>query len=55
MIGGSQKPKIGIIVGVVGGFVIVLLLVGFGYFICKGRHKGYKREVFIDVPGLSLT
>jgi hypothetical protein len=51
--GGSHKSKIGIIVGVVGGFVILFLLGGLLFFVCKGRHKGYKREVFVDVAGLS--
>lgn len=50
MTGNSKKPKIGIIVGIVGG-VIVLLLGGVLFFICKGRHKGYKREIFVDVAG----
>ncbi|KAH7565691.1 hypothetical protein JRO89_XS08G0001300 [Xanthoceras sorbifolium] len=48
--GNSKKPKIGIIVGIVGG-IIVLLLGGVLFFMCKGRHKGYKREVFVDVAG----
>nr|AMM42810.1 LRR-RLK [Vernicia fordii] len=49
--GGSNKPKIGIIVGTVGGIIILLLFGGLLFFICKGRHKGYKREVFVDVAG----
>lgn len=49
--GSSNKPKLGIIVGVVGG-LISLLFGGLLYFICKRRHKGYKREVFVDVAGL---
>ncbi|KDP29697.1 hypothetical protein JCGZ_18632 [Jatropha curcas] len=49
--GSSNKPKIGIIVGIVGGIVIILLFGGLLFFICKGRHKGYKREVYVDVPG----
>ncbi|KAM5577212.1 putative LRR receptor-like serine/threonine-protein kinase [Rosa sericea] len=48
--GSSNKPKLGIIVGVVGGFII-LLFGGLVYFVCKRRHKGYKREVFVDVAG----
>lgn len=47
----SKKPKLGIIVGLVGG-LIILLFGGLLYFICKRRHKGYKREVFVDVAGL---
>ncbi|KAK9949567.1 hypothetical protein M0R45_005084 [Rubus argutus] len=48
--GSSNKPKLGIIVGVVGG-LISLLFGGLLYFICKRRHKGYRREVFVDVAG----
>nr|TKR79359.1 putative LRR receptor-like serine/threonine-protein kinase [Populus alba] len=49
--GGSHKSKIGIIVGVVGGFVILFLFGGLLFFVCKGRRKGYKREIFVDVAG----
>ncbi|OAY35823.1 probable LRR receptor-like serine/threonine-protein kinase At5g10290 isoform X1 [Manihot esculenta] len=49
--GASNKPKIGIVVGIVGGTVILLLFGGLLFFVCKGRHKGYKREVFVDVAG----
>ncbi|KAB2597436.1 LRR receptor-like serine/threonine-protein kinase [Pyrus ussuriensis x Pyrus communis] len=48
--GPKSKPKLGIIVGVVGGLIILVLLGGLLYFICKRRHKG-KREVFVDVAG----
>ncbi|GLT33736.1 hypothetical protein SLA2020_083000 [Shorea laevis] len=49
-LGGSQKPRVGIIVGTVGGLVILLfscLLL----FLWRGRWKGYKHEVFVDVAG----
>ncbi|XP_065873609.1 probable LRR receptor-like serine/threonine-protein kinase At5g10290 [Euphorbia lathyris] len=49
--GSSNKPKIGIIVGIVGGILILLLFGGLLFFLCKGRHKGYRREVFVDVAG----
>ncbi|KAJ6908159.1 LRR receptor-like serine/threonine-protein kinase [Populus alba x Populus x berolinensis] len=49
--GGSHKSKTGIIVGVVGGFTVLFLFGGLLFFVCKGRHKGYKREVFVDVAG----
>ncbi|XP_048232721.1 probable LRR receptor-like serine/threonine-protein kinase At5g10290 isoform X2 [Ricinus communis] len=49
--GSSNKPKIGIIVGIIGGVIILLLFGGLLFFICKGKHKGYKREVFVDVAG----
>ncbi|KAK9096593.1 hypothetical protein Sjap_022090 [Stephania japonica] len=44
------SSKRGVIIGVVGG--IVLLLLGVALFlVCKGKHKGYKREIFVDVAG----
>ncbi|KAF9678883.1 hypothetical protein SADUNF_Sadunf07G0082500 [Salix dunnii] len=49
--GGSHKSKTGIIVGVVGGFTVLFLFGGLLFFVCKGRQKGYKREVFVDVAG----
>ncbi|KAK7247408.1 hypothetical protein RIF29_42291 [Crotalaria pallida] len=49
--GSSHKPKTGIIIGVIVGLVIILFLGGLLFFWCKGRHKGYKREVFVDVAG----
>ncbi|KAE8693231.1 putative LRR receptor-like serine/threonine-protein kinase [Hibiscus syriacus] len=48
--GSSHKPKVGLIVGIVGGFVI-LLFVGLLFFLCKRRRKGNKGEVFVDVAG----
>ncbi|KAF8019034.1 hypothetical protein BT93_H3804 [Corymbia citriodora subsp. variegata] len=48
--GASHKPKVGIIVGIVGGLFILLLII-LVFFLYKGRHKGYKREVFVDVAG----
>ncbi|XVF17267.1 hypothetical protein REPUB_Repub10bG0105200 [Reevesia pubescens] len=49
--GSLQKPKVGIIVGIVGGFIILLLFGGLLFFLCKARQKGYKGEVFVDVAG----
>ncbi|RDX91410.1 putative LRR receptor-like serine/threonine-protein kinase [Mucuna pruriens] len=49
--GSSHKPKTGIIVGIVIGLVVILFLGGLLFFWCKGRHKGYRREVFVDVAG----
>uniref|UniRef100_A0A5B7AGQ2 non-specific serine/threonine protein kinase n=1 Tax=Davidia involucrata TaxID=16924 RepID=A0A5B7AGQ2_DAVIN len=49
--GASHKPKIGTIVGIVGGILCLLLFGGLLLFLWKGRHKGYKREVFVDVAG----
>lgn len=52
--GSSHKPKTGLIVGIVIGLVVILFLGGLMFFGCKGRHKGYRREVFVDVAGLSF-
>ncbi|XP_052188960.1 probable LRR receptor-like serine/threonine-protein kinase At5g10290 isoform X2 [Diospyros lotus] len=49
--GSSRKPKVGIIVGIVGGLLGLLLLGGLLLLLWKGRHKGYRSEVFVDVPG----
>ncbi|KAK3031638.1 hypothetical protein RJ639_037386 [Escallonia herrerae] len=49
--GASNKPKTGIIVGVVGGLLSLLLLGCLLLFLWKCRHQGYKREVFVDVAG----
>ncbi|XVF61602.1 hypothetical protein PTKIN_Ptkin08bG0143400 [Pterospermum kingtungense] len=49
--GSLQKPKVGIIVGIVGGSIIFLLFGGLLFFLCKGRQKGCKGEVFVDVAG----
>ncbi|KAL3524795.1 hypothetical protein ACH5RR_013167 [Cinchona calisaya] len=49
--GSSSKPKAGIIVGIVGGILGILLLGGLLLFVWKGRHRGYRREVFVDVAG----
>ncbi|OMO73082.1 hypothetical protein COLO4_27267 [Corchorus olitorius] len=49
--GSSKKPKVGIIVGIIGGCISLLVFGGLLFFLCKGRQKGYKREVFVDVAG----
>ncbi|KAJ8765761.1 hypothetical protein K2173_014883 [Erythroxylum novogranatense] len=49
--GTSHKSKIGIIVGIVGGLAIIFLIGGLLFFLCKGRHKGCKEEVYVDVAG----
>ncbi|CAN6982843.1 unnamed protein product [Brassica oleracea var. botrytis] len=48
--GDSSKPKTGIIAGVVVGVTVVLfgILV---FLFCKDRHKGFKRDMFVDVAG----
>lgn len=52
--GGLHKPNIGVILGIVAGCAVILLLGGFLFILYKGRHKGYKREVFVDVAGCCL-
>ncbi|OMO93861.1 putative LRR receptor-like serine/threonine-protein kinase, partial [Corchorus capsularis] len=37
--GSSKKPKVGIIVGIVRGCIILLLFGGLMFFLCKGRQK----------------
>ncbi|XP_056696801.1 probable LRR receptor-like serine/threonine-protein kinase At5g10290 [Spinacia oleracea] len=49
--GSSNKTKVGVIVGVVGGLVGILLLGGLLFFMCKSRITGYRREVYVDVAG----
>ncbi|XP_020213668.1 probable LRR receptor-like serine/threonine-protein kinase At5g10290 [Cajanus cajan] len=45
--GSSHKPKIGLVVGIVAGLVVILFLGGLLFY----WYKGCKREVFVDVPG----
>ncbi|KAI4317280.1 hypothetical protein L6164_025163 [Bauhinia variegata] len=47
----SRKSKVALIVGITVGLVFIFLLCGLLFFWCKGRHKGYRREVFVDVAG----
>ncbi|KAK7358993.1 hypothetical protein VNO77_00936 [Canavalia gladiata] len=49
--GSSHKSKIGVVVGTIIGLVVILFLGGLLFCWCKGRHKSYKREVFVDVAG----
>lgn len=50
--GSPSKSKTGLVIGIVGGFLGIILLGGFMLFFWRGRNKGYKREIFVDVPGL---
>lgn len=47
----AKKSKAGIIIGVIAGVLVLLLLGCVVLFLWMGRHKGYKREVFVDVAG----
>ncbi|KAJ9670119.1 hypothetical protein PVL29_026583 [Vitis rotundifolia] len=49
--GGSHKPKIGLIVGIVGGLIGLLLFATVLFFLWKSSRRGYKREVYVDVAG----
>ncbi|PNY16244.1 LRR receptor-like kinase resistance protein [Trifolium pratense] len=51
--GSSHKPT-GLIIGVSIAFVTIVVIGGLLLFWCKGRHKGYKREVFVDVAVIDL-
>ncbi|KAJ9535534.1 hypothetical protein OSB04_un001336 [Centaurea solstitialis] len=47
----SKKSMAGIIIGVIGGVLGLLLLGCLMLVLWRGRHNGYKREVFVDVAG----
>ncbi|XP_010318080.1 probable LRR receptor-like serine/threonine-protein kinase At5g10290 isoform X2 [Solanum lycopersicum] len=49
--GSPSKPKTGLIVGIAVGFLGLLLLGGSVLLFCRRRHKGYRREIFVDVVG----
>ncbi|KAF9608250.1 hypothetical protein IFM89_008535 [Coptis chinensis] len=53
--GSSNKSKLGIIIGVIGGLIGFVLFGGVLFLLCKGRRKGYKREVFVDVAGIQFS
>lgn len=47
--GSSHKTKVGLIVGIVAGLGVIFFLGCLLFF----WYKGFKREIFVDVPGLS--
>ncbi|KAE8697381.1 Somatic embryoproteinsis receptor kinase 1 [Hibiscus syriacus] len=49
--GSSRKSKVGIIVGILSGFIILLIFGSLLFFLCKGRRKGYRSDIFVDVAG----
>ncbi|GLJ11583.1 hypothetical protein SUGI_0172030 [Cryptomeria japonica] len=49
--GSSKRSKIGILAGSIGGVVVLILAAGLVFLLLQGRHRGYKREVFVDVSG----
>lgn len=50
--GSTHKARIGIIVRIIVALVIILFFGGLLFWF-KVKHKGFKREVFVDVAGLS--
>lgn len=46
--------KSGVVIGIVVGIVALLALTGILVFVFKCRHKGYRRDQFVDVSGLFL-
>ncbi|XP_009777370.1 probable LRR receptor-like serine/threonine-protein kinase At5g10290 [Nicotiana sylvestris] len=49
--GSPSKPKTGLVVGIAGGFLGILLLGGSVLLFWRRRHKGYRREIYVDVVG----
>ncbi|CAA0838163.1 Probable LRR receptor-like serine/threonine-protein kinase [Striga hermonthica] len=50
--GHSSKSKAGMVIGIIGAFLVIILLGALLLlFLWKGRQKGYRREVFVDVAG----
>ncbi|XP_058179548.1 probable LRR receptor-like serine/threonine-protein kinase At5g10290 isoform X1 [Rhododendron vialii] len=50
-VGSSNKSKIGTVLGIIVGIVCLLVVGGLLLLFWKGRHKVYRREVFVDVAG----
>jgi len=51
--GESHHSKLAVIIGSIGG-AIALLVAGTAVFLWKNKRKGYRRDVFVDVAGLSF-
>lgn len=52
--GGPSKSEIGIVLGSIGGVIGLLVIIGVAFLFCKVRRKSHRREVFVDVAGLSF-
>ncbi|KAI3933708.1 hypothetical protein MKW92_052574 [Papaver armeniacum] len=48
--GGSHNSKLGLILGIIGGVVILVFGIVI-FFLWKSKSKGHGREVFVDVAG----
>lgn len=53
-LGGKKKSKTGVIVGIAGGLLGLLALVCLLWYMYKGKQRGYRREVYSDVPGMNV-
>lgn len=51
MTGGSHSSKVGVVLGIIAGVMGLCFVVFILFYCCKGRRKGYRPEVFIDVTG----
>ncbi|KAH9605014.1 hypothetical protein KSS87_008569 [Heliosperma pusillum] len=49
--GSSNKSKVGVVVGVIGGLVGILFIGVLLLCVCKSQYKGFRHEVYVDVPG----
>lgn len=49
---GSRKPNVGLIVGIVGGLIGLLVFAIVLFLLWRSSHRGCKRDVYVDVPGL---
>ncbi|XP_047324961.1 probable LRR receptor-like serine/threonine-protein kinase At5g10290 [Impatiens glandulifera] len=49
--GSPHKSMVGTIVGILFGIVGLILIGSVMLFMWKGKHKGYRRDVFVDVAG----
>lgn len=49
--GGKKKSKTGVIVGTAGGLLGLLAVGCLLWYMYKGKHRGYRREVYVDVSG----
>ena len=53
-LGGKKKSKTGVIVGTAGGLVGLLAVGCLLWYMYKGKHRGYRQEVYVDVSGMRV-
>lgn len=51
-LGGKKKSKTGVIVGTAGGLLGLLAVGCLLWYMYKGKHRGYRQEVYVDVSGM---